>query len=113
MNAIAVLRDDRRKGGRQRTVGEEMVAIVEMAASHGRVATELGGVGDEHGRARIGDDGLARLDFIDMEIQQRAVLIDSADAEDAVVGAKAREEACGGFADDVPIERAERTAGDR
>ena len=90
-----------------------MVAVVEMAAPNRRIAPELGDVGYEHDRSAIGRDGLPCLDFVDVKIEQRAVQFDAADAEDPVIGTEAREEVCGGFADDVPIQSPERAARNR
>jgi len=91
VDPIRVLFGDQTKARRQWPVGEEAMAIAKMTAANRGVAAEFAGVGDQQGGPAIGDDGLPRLDFVRMKIEQGAILIDATDAEDAEIGPEAGE----------------------
>ena len=93
MDSIRVLLDDRAKALRQRLVREEMMAIIEVPAAHRGVAAEFAGIGDKQGGPAVGENGLSRLNFAGMKIEQRSILVDAADAEDSDVGLEAGKEA--------------------
>ena len=69
-------------------------------------------VGDEEDLAGIGHDAFGGPDFPVIEIQQRAVGIDPADADDAEVDLELAEEVDDGLADHPAIPAAHDAAGD-
>src|SRR3954471_6933219 len=64
----------------QRLIGEEMVAVAEVTTAHRGVAAELADIGDQERGPAVGGDGLAGLNFTEVEIQQCSVLVNAADA---------------------------------
>src|SRR5882724_4981589 len=88
---------------RRRAVGEEGVEIAQIAEAHHGIAPELAVVADEKDLARIGDDAFRSPHLPVIEIEQRAVGIDAADADDAEIGLELAEEIDGGLADDAAV----------
>ena len=113
VDSIRILFGGRTKIRGQWLVCEEMMTIAKMAPADRGVTAEFAGVGDEQGGPAIGDDGLPRLNFVRVKIEQGAILIDAADTEDAEIGPEAGEKTCGGVADDVPVKRTQCSACDR
>ena len=69
-------------GGRGRAVGEDAVDQGDRAQAHHGVAPELAGVDGEQDLPRVVDDGLGDADFLVIEVEQAAVVVDAADADE-------------------------------
>src|SRR5260370_39009674 len=106
----AVLRDLGDAGG-QAAVGHEGLHLADMADAHRRGAPELGAVGHQDHVARIGDDGLRRLDLAVVEIEQGAVLVDRRRADHGVVDLELLDEVVRLLADHRTVGAAYRAAG--
>ncbi len=68
-------------------------------------------VGHQHHAAGIFDNRAFGAHFVIVEFEQRAVHIDAADAENAVIETELRDEVQGGFAHDAAVAGAHFTAG--
>ena len=113
VNAIRVLLGNRTKPRRQLLVGEEMMAFAKMAAAHRGVAAELADVGDQKSDPAIGNDGLTRLEFVRVKIEQGAILIYAADAENSEIRLEPGKKPHCGVADDIAVQGAQRSTGNR
>ena len=73
-------------------------------------AAQFGGVGDEHGGARVGDDRLRHLHLAIVEVEQRALLINRGGADDGVIDLELADQLRGGGADHGAVGTAHRAA---
>src|SRR3954454_21914758 len=64
------------------TVGDEGIDLAKMADAHRSGALELGRVRYQDHMPSIGDDGLRDLDLAEIEIEQRAVMVDCRGSDD-------------------------------
>src|SRR5262249_11767444 len=92
MQAHVVLLQEIADLGRGCAVGEEGIEIAQIAEAHHGAAAELAVVGDEEDLARVRHDALRCPDLAMIEIQQRSVGIDAADADDAEIDLELAEE---------------------
>jgi hypothetical protein len=100
------------EGRRRRQVGEDHVEVVQpRELDHGR-PVELAVVGSEPDLARLLDDGARDLDLAVVEVAQRAVGFDAADADQADVDLELAHEVHRGFAHDALVGAAHQAAGD-
>ena len=93
-------------------VGDEGLDLADMGDAHRRAAAELGGVGDQHDAAGIGDDGLRHLHLAIVEVEQRALLVDRGRPDDGVVDLELADQLRRGRADHRTVGAPHRAAGD-
>src|SRR5262245_21754478 len=92
-------------------VSDESVDLAEMADAHGCGPLELGGIRDEDHLPGIGDDCLRHLHLAEIEIEQRAVMVDGRGADDGVVDLELLDEINSGLADNAAVGAAHDAAG--
>lgn len=97
-------------GGRRCAIGEDAVDQGDGAQAYHGITAELAGVDGEKDLAGIVDDGLGNPHFLVIEVEQAAVVVDAADADDRVVDLELLDEVHGSLADDTAV-AAYRTAG--
>src|SRR6185436_13609628 len=90
-----------------------MMAFAKMTAAHSSVAPELADVRDQQGDSAVSNDGLTGLELVRVKIEQRAILIDAADAENSEIRLEPGKKPHCGVADDIAVQGAQRSPGDR
>ena len=80
------------------------MAFAKMAAAHRSVAAELADVRDQQSDPALGNDGLTCLKLIRVKIEQGAVSIYAADAENSEIRLETGKKPYCGIADDVTVE---------
>src|SRR3546814_5638127 len=93
-------------------VGEDGVDLVHMGEAHYGVAAELGMIGGEEHPARVLDDRLGGAHLAVVEVEQRAVVVDARDADDAEVALEPLVGVNAGLAADTWVAAAPTAAGD-
>src|SRR5690554_6798640 len=92
-------------------VGEQGVELGNIALAHHRVALKLGVIGNQIDLTGVANDRLGNACFLIVELQQRTILIDTADPDDAEVHLELVDKVDGCLTDDATVARAHLATG--
>lgn len=100
------------KGYRRGLIGEKSGDFGDVSKAHHGVSSKLGVVGDKKDLAGIVDDGPGGPHLTVVEIEEGAVYVDAADADDAEIHPELLNEVYGGLPDNPAVAMAHQAAGD-